>query len=403
MPLKILSVVGTRPNFMKIAAVCEAVKRHNSRTTALHIHNLLVHTGQHYDPSMSDAFFDDLELPRPDICLEVGSASHSVQTARVMERFESVVLEEQPHVVLVVGDVNSTTACALVAKKTWCTAGPMRFIPKLAHVEAGLRSFDRTMPEEINRVVTDSISDYLFTTEESANRNLAREGVPDDRLFFVGNVMIDTLLRHRAKAERSAILQNMRLTHGAEFKPYAVLTLHRPANVDHISVLSHLLEALVHIGRHMPIIFPAHPRTVKRIQDENLNRYFIDHPELKADDSASGIRLVPPLGYLDFLQLMSRAKVVLTDSGGIQEETTVLGSPCITLRDSTERPVTIQQGTNVLVGNDPEKILTAFDRVCRNASETKRTPPYWDGSAADRIIKILVDDFALSEFSPRKN
>jgi UDP-N-acetylglucosamine 2-epimerase (non-hydrolysing) len=398
MTLKILSVVGARPNFMKMAAICQAVERHNRLEAAPRIKNILVHTGQHYDANMSDSFFDDLELPKPDLCLEVGSASHSVQTARIMERFETVILNEQPNVVLVVGDVNSTAACAMVAKKTWCDDGTARFIPKLAHVEAGLRSFDRSMPEEINRIVTDSISDYLFITEESAKRNLVREGIPEDRIFFVGNVMIDTLLRHRAKAERSTILRDLQLTNGIDVRPYGVLTLHRPANVDDRQVFAHMLDALVDISRRMTVIFPAHPRTVKRIQDEALGKYFINQciREPEMGDPGPRIRLVPPLGYLDFLHLMSRASVVLTDSGGIQEETTILGVPCITLRDSTERPVTIDCGTNILVGSDPEKIMAAFERVHRNSDAARRTPPYWDGNAADRIIKVLVDDFYRS-------
>jgi UDP-N-acetylglucosamine 2-epimerase (non-hydrolysing) len=396
MLLKILSVVGARPNFIKIAAICEAINGINSQG-AEKIHHVLVHTGQHYDINMSDSFFNDLELPKPDLSLGVGSGSHSVQTARIMERFESVILNEQPHLVLVVGDVNSTAACALVAKKTWCRGDQdaLDFIPKLAHVEAGLRSFDRTMPEEINRIVTDSISDYLFTTEESANQNLLREGTPKNRIFFVGNVMIDTLLRHRAKAQESTILQDLQLADGREVKPYAILTLHRPANVDDKGVFCHMLDSFLDISKRIPVIFPAHPRTLKRIQEEDLGDYFVDHfvqgPE--PWDSRVRIRLVPPLGYLDFLNLMSEARIVLTDSGGVQEETTILGIPCITLRDRTERPVTLEHGTNVLVGSDPEKIIREFDRVYCNEQKSNRSPRYWDGNAAKRIIKVLVDDF----------
>jgi UDP-N-acetylglucosamine 2-epimerase (non-hydrolysing) len=399
MALKILSVVGARPNFMKVAAICEAIEGFNDLGAEERVHHILVHTGQHYDTNMSDSFFTDLDLPKPDLCLEVGSASHSVQTAKIMERFEAVVLDQQPDVVLVVGDVNSTAACALVAKKTWCRGNraTANFIPKLAHVEAGLRSFDRTMPEEINRLVTDSISDYLFTTEESANQNLFREGIPQNRVFFVGNVMIDTLLRHRATAEESTILQDLQLKDGCAVKPYAVLTLHRPANVDDRQVFSKMLDAFVDVSRRMSVIFSAHPRTVKRIQDEGLGGYFVDHfaqgPD--AHDSRPRIRLVPPLGYLDFLRLMSQARVVLTDSGGIQEETTILGVPCITLRDSTERPVTIEHGTNVLVGSNPERIITEFERVCRNGEKPKTPPRFWDGNAATRIIEVLIKDFAL--------
>ena len=398
MALKILSVVGARPNYMKIAAICEAIKGINTLVATEQIHHVLVHTGQHYDSNMSDSFFNDLELPKPDLCLGVGSASHSVQTARIMERFESVVLNERPHLVLVVGDVNSTAACALVAKKTWCRGdqGAKDFVPKLAHVEAGLRSFDRTMPEEINRIVTDSISDYLFTTEESANQNLLSEGIPKERIFFVGNVMIDTLLRHRSRAQESTILQDLQLAEGPQVKPYAILTLHRPANVDDQGVFCHMLDAFLDISKHMPVIFPAHPRTLKRIQDEDLGDYFVDHfvqgPE--PWDSRVRIRLVPPLGYLDFLCLMSKARVVLTDSGGIQEETTILGVPCITLRDKTERPVTLEHGTNVLVGSDPEKIVREFNRLSLSEQKLNRSPRYWDGNAAKRIIKVLVDDFS---------
>jgi len=396
MVLKILSVVGARPNFMKIAAICEAINVVNSVGASERIHHVLVHTGQHYDTNMSDSFFNDLEIPKPDLCLGVGSGTHSVQTARIMERFESVVLNEQPHVVLVVGDVNSTAACALVAKKTWCRGneGSTGFIPKLAHVEAGLRSFDRTMPEEINRIVTDSISDYLFTTEESANQNLLREGIPENRIFFVGNVMIDTLLRHRSKAQESTILQDLQLADGREVKPYAILTLHRPGNVDDKQVLAPMLNAFLYVSRHLPVVFPAHPRTLKRIQDEDLGDYFVDHfvqgPE--PWDSRVRIRLIPPLGYLDFLRLLSEARVALTDSGGIQEEATIFGVPCITLRDNTERPVTVECGTNVLVGSDPEKIIREFDRLSLSGKKSNRSPLYWDGNAAKRIIKVLIDD-----------
>jgi len=251
------------------------------------------------------------------------------------------------------------------------------------------------MPEEINRIVTDSVSDYLFTTEESANQNLLHEGIPAEHIFFVGNVMIDTLLRHRSKAQESTILQDLQLADGDRVKPYAILTLHRPTNVDDKQVFSHMLEAFLDISQRMPVIFPAHPRTLKRIQDEDLGDYFVDHfvqgPE--PWDSRVRIRLIPPLGYLDFLHLMSEAKVVLTDSGGVQEETTILGVPCITLRDRTERPVTIEHGTNVLADSNPEKIITEFNRLFRSVQKSNRSPRYWDGNAAKRIIKVLVDDF----------
>src|SRR5262245_22213903 len=381
---------------MKIAAICEAIEEHNGRSTGRRIEHLLVHTGQHYDTNMSDFFFNDLELPKPNLFLGVGSGSHSVQTAKVMEGFESVLLAEKPQVVIVVGDVNSTVACALVTKKTWCSGGidGKDFMPKLAHVEAGLRSFDRTMPEEVNRIVTDSISDYHFTTEDSANQNLRLEGVPAEKIHFVGNVMIDTLLRYRAKANESTILNDLQLHESGHVKSYAILTLHRPANVDDAQTFSAMLESFLEVSRHMPIIFPAHPRTLKQIQEADLGDYFVDHfldgPE--PWDSRVRIRLVPPLGYLDFLHLMSNAKVMLTDSGGIQEETTILGVPCITLRENTERPVTLSHGTNVLVGADPTKIIREFLRVLRDGKNNTPAPYFWDGNAAKRIVQVLVQD-----------
>ena len=396
MAYKILSVVGARPNFMKVAAICEAVKEYNSHGNGQQLDHVLVHTGQHYDANMSDLFFNDLDLPKPNLFLGVGSGSHSAQTAKVMEGFEKVVLAEKPNVVIVVGDVNSTLACALVTKKTWCSGGACGndFIPKLAHVEAGLRSFDRSMPEEVNRLVTDSISDYLFTTEESANQNLKQEGVPEGKIHFVGNVMIDTLLRHRAKAKESTILNDLQLYNGDQIRPYSILTLHRPANVDDARTFSRMVESFLDVSRHMPIIFPAHPRTLKQIQEADLGDYFVDHFMDGPDpwDSRVRIRLVPPLGYLDFLHLMSHAKVVLTDSGGIQEETTILRVPCITLRENTERPVTLKYGSNVLVGADPEKIIAEFLRVLQQAPKPATPPPYWDGQAARRIVQILIHE-----------
>jgi UDP-N-acetylglucosamine 2-epimerase (non-hydrolysing) len=393
MPYKLLSVVGARPNFMKVAALCEAIKEHNATHDKNIVDHVLVHTGQHYDANMSDFFFNDLDLPKPHLFLGVGSGSHSVQTAKVMEGFEGVLLAEKPAVVVVVGDVNSTVACALVTKKTWCSGAPYGkdFIPMLAHIEAGLRSFDKTMPEEVNRMITDSISDYLFTTEESANENLRREGVPDSKVHFVGNVMIDTLLRHRAKAKESTILNDLQLYNNQQVRPYAILTLHRPANVDDPGTFSRMVESFLEVSRQMPIIFPAHPRTLKQIQESDLGDYFVDHFMDGPDpwDSRVRIRLVPPLGYLDFLHLMSHAKVVLTDSGGVQEETTILGVPCITLRENTERPVTLKYGTNVLVGADPTKIVVEFSRVLREEPKPLSTPPYWDGQAARRIVQIL--------------
>ena len=396
MAYKVLSVVGARPNFMKVAAICEAVKEYNSYDNGQPLDHVLVHTGQHYDANMSDLFFNDLDLPKPNLFLGVGSGSHSAQTAKVMEGFEKVILAEKPSVVIVVGDVNSTLACALVTKKTWCPGGACGndFIPKLAHVEAGLRSFDRSMPEEVNRIVTDSIADYLFTTEESANQNLKQEGVSESKIHFVGNVMIDTLLRHSAKAKESTILNDLQLYGGGQVRPYSILTLHRPANVDDARTFSRMVESFLDVSRHMPIIFPAHPRTLKQIQEADLGDYFVDHFMDGPDpwDSRVRIRLVPPLGYLDFLQLMSHAKVVLTDSGGVQEETTILRVPCITLRENTERPVTLKYGSNVLVGSDQKKIITEFTRVLHEAPKELAIPPYWDGQAARRIVQILSQE-----------
>ena len=396
MTLKLLSVVGARANFIKIAAICEAVKEHNEAVPDRPIRHVLVHTGQSYDADISDTFFNDLDLPKADITLGVRSGSHAVQTARVIEQFEKVILKERPNVVLVLGDVNSTVACALVTKKLISPAfqDQQEFSPKLAHVEAGLRSFDRSMPEEINRIVTDALSDLLFTTEESANRNLKNEGIKPERIHFVGNVVIDTLLRHLTRAKESTILNDLQLSDVAEVKPYAILTLHRPANVDDPRIFAGMLEAFLDISRLMPIIFPAHPHTLKQIQEADLGDFFIDHfmdgPE--PWDSRVRIRLVPPLGYLDFLQLMSHAKVVLTDSGGIQEETTILGVPCITLRDNTERPVTLKLGTNVLVGADPKKIIRETSRLLQVGRQSLSPPHLWDGNAAKRIVRVLAED-----------
>ncbi|HYA30263.1 MAG TPA: UDP-N-acetylglucosamine 2-epimerase (non-hydrolyzing) [Acidobacteriota bacterium] len=402
MTCKILSVVGARPNFMKMAAICDAIREYNRCSTNEPFEHLLVHTGQHYDANMSDFFFSDLELPKPNLFLGVGSGSHSVQSAKVMEAFERVLLTESPNFVVVVGDVNSTVACALVTKKTHCSRdGSKPFIPKLVHVEAGLRSFDRTMPEEVNRIVTDAISDYLFTTEVSANLNLEREGIPREKIHFVGNVMIDTLLRHRSKAMASKILSDLQLVESGSIRPYAILTLHRPANVDDSQIFSQMLEAFIEISQHMPIIFPVHPRTLKQIRESHLANYFVDHVlhGPTAHGCGERIRMVPPLGYLDFLQLMSHAQVVLTDSGGVQEETTILRIPCLTLRDNTERPVTLQQGTNVLVGTDPQRIILEFSRVLHGTWPQSGVPKYWDGHAAKRIVHILTSDQTLAELS----
>ncbi|MDQ7837653.1 MAG: UDP-N-acetylglucosamine 2-epimerase (non-hydrolyzing) [Thermodesulfobacteriota bacterium] len=355
---------------MKIAPIADAITAHNG-TSSLKIEHRIVHTGQHYDKEMSELFFKELEIPEPDINLEVGSGSHAFQTAEIMKRFEPVLLEEKPDYVLVVGDVNSTIACALVAAK---------FGVKVIHVEAGLRSFDRSMPEEINRVLTDAISDLLFTTERSAEENLLREGISGEKIHFVGNVMIDTLLSHKEKARQSRILQKLGFLKDPTdlAKPYAVLTLHRPSNVDDGHVLGRIFDALNEISRSLPIVFPIHPRTRNKLEAEGIS--------LSGD-----IKSIEPLGYLDFLKLMAHAKLVLTDSGGIQEETTVLGVPCLTLRENTERPVTITEGTNVLVGTDRDTIVHESLAALKNGRKESRIPELWDGSAAKRIVTILAD------------
>lgn len=362
---KVLLIAGARPNFMKVAPIYAEMKRRPDE-----FEPKIVHTGQHYDASMSDAFFDDLGMPKPDIHLGVGSASHAVQTAKIMTAFEPVVLEEKPDWVLVVGDVNSTIACALVCSKLGV---------KVAHVEAGLRSRDRSMPEEINRILTDAISDLLFTTSEDADENLKQEGIPAERISFVGNVMIDSLMEHMKLAGQSKVREEL----GVEGGEYAILTLHRPSNVDDKIVFEGILDALVEISSKLPIIFPMHPRTRAKIDEFGFAERI----------AKSKIKLIEPLGYLDFLRLYSGAKLVLTDSGGLQEETTVLGIPCLTLRHNTERPITIEMGTNVLVGTDPQKIeRAAFDALSAEKKDTK-IPPLWDGRAAARICDVLSEKF----------
>jgi UDP-N-acetylglucosamine 2-epimerase (non-hydrolysing) len=358
MSTEIVCVVGARPNFMKIAPIMAAFAKHK-------IEAKLVHTGQHYDPAMSDSFFEQLGIPRPDVNLEVGSASHAVQTAEIMRAFESVLDAESPKAILVVGDVNSTIACALVAAKKGV---------KVIHVEAGLRSYDRAMPEEINRVLTDQISDLLFTTERAAEANLAREGIAADRVQFAGNVMIDTLRAHLARAVPA--LQTLA---GIPARGYAVVTLHRPSNVDHEATFRALLEALNQVAEKLDVVFPIHPRTKATAERFGMGD-LLNRP---------GMRLLPPQGYLEMLGLTRDATVVLTDSGGLQEETTALGVPCITLRENTERPITIAEGTNTLTGPNPEKILQCLADILENGGKRGRIPEYWDGQAADRIAIAL--------------
>jgi UDP-N-acetylglucosamine 2-epimerase (non-hydrolysing) len=361
--MKILLVAGARPNFMKVAPLLREAERRDG------VEAILVHTGQHYDPGLSDIFFRDLGIRQPDHALNVGSGSQTQQTAEIMRRFEPVCEQESPDVVLVVGDVNSTVAAALVAVKLG--------VP-VAHVEAGLRSFDRSMPEEINRLVTDAIADWHFTTEPSANENLRREGVAESRIHYVGNVMIDTLLSCRERAGASTILQTLGLQNGsAQPTPYGVVTLHRPSNVDNLERLTALVEALSRICADLPLIFPVHPRTAAVLTRAGVS------------DAAGQLRLLAPLGYLDFLQLMSHARLVITDSGGIQEETTILRVPCLTVRDSTERPITVACGWNRLVGTNPDALLAAFHNLFKEGIPRGETPPLWDGQASRRILDVL--------------
>src|SRR6266566_1765164 len=360
--LKVINVVGARPNFMKVAPIVEAMKRREREFTPL-----VVHTGQHYDAAMSDAFFHDLELPQPDVHLGVGSTSHAAQTAAIMERFEPVVLREQPDWVLVVGDVNSTLACALVCVKLGV---------KVAHVEAGLRSRDRMMPEEINRLLTDQIADLLFTPSADADENLRAEGIPPERIRLVGNIMIDSLYKHLDRSRQSQIKDQL----GLKDTNYVVLTLHRPANVDDPMVFGRILEALETISEELPVVFPVHPRTRKTIAELGLEARV---------ETMKGLRLIDPVGYLDFLTLYSGARLVLTDSGGIQEETSVLGIPCLTLRENTERPITVTMGTNIIVGSDPGRIIAAAFAVLGEAPKQPGSIPLWDGRTAERILTAL--------------
>lgn len=360
-------VAGARPNFMKVAPVYRALMEQGCFAP------FLVHTGQHYDQELSEVFFCDLELPVPACSLDVGPGSHARQTARILERFEAVLGEREPEWVVVFGDVNSTVACALAAAKFVYPSGQR---PRIAHVEAGLRSFDRTMPEETNRIVTDAISDLLFTTEESANANLAREGIAAEKIFFVGNVMIDTLL---GQMQRVAGHQTWKRL-GLPERGYGVLTLHRPANVDEPDALRALIDVLSVVATRLPLVFPVHPRTLARLREFRLEGRV---------GAEGGWRLVPPMGYRDFLSLVTGARLVLTDSGGIQEETTILGIPCLTLRRNTERPVTITAGTNRLVGSDPHRILSTVEDILTSRGQQAQIPRFWDGHAARRIAEVL--------------
>jgi UDP-N-acetylglucosamine 2-epimerase (non-hydrolysing) len=364
--MRVLNVVGARPNFMKIAPLMAAWKAHPS------IEPLLVHTGQHYDPNMSDLFFEELGIPRPDINLEVRGGSHTFQHAEVMKAFEPVCLDLKPDLLVVVGDVNSTVSCALVAAKLGI---------RVAHVEAGLRSFERTMPEEINRVLTDQLADLLFVSEESGLINLSREGLDHEGVHFAGNVMIDSLLTHLPRAERSPVLEDLDL----KAKSYGVLTLHRPANVDSPEVLERLLDVLAKVHAEVPLVFPAHPRTLDRMAKfglrEKLNQF-------------KGLKIVEPMGYFDFLKLVRHARIIMTDSGGIQEETTVLRVPCVTLRETTERPSTCLVGTNRLAGTDPVRIWQEFEGAMAADPQSFGIPARWDGKAAQRIAAVIAGEGA---------
>ena len=366
--LKIINVVGARPNFMKIAPIIDALNRYPGQ-----FRHLLVHTGQHYDERMSKAFFDDLGIPKPDIDLGIGSGSHAEQTGRIMIEFEKVCMRERPDLVIVVGDVNSTLACALAAKKLGI---------KVAHVEAGLRSRDWSMPEEINRLCTDAVSDYLFTTDIEASRNLVAEGIDETRIFFVGNVMIDALRKHRDAARRLSLMSRL----GLSPDQFGTLTLHRPSNVDSKETLEEILSTLAEVARELPIVFPVHPRTRQRISEFRLWRHLVE------GEKVYDVWATEPLGYLEFLHLNMNARVVFTDSGGVQEETTVLGVPCITLRNETERPITCRMGTNYVTGTRRVDILAAVERILRGQARPGNIPEKWDGKAAERIVAVLLQE-----------
>ena len=358
---KILVVAGARPNFIKIAPLLEELSKHNKFRV------LLVHTGQHYDFNMSRLFFEDLNIKKPDIYLGVGSVSQAAQIAKIMIAFEKVVLKYCPDHIIVVGDVNSTLACALVAAKLSIS---------LSHVEAGLRSFDMSMPEEINRLVTDRLSDFLFTPSQDANINLLSEGLSEEKIFLVGNIMIDTLMKYRKKAKQAGILKSL----GLKEKDYVVLTMHRPSNVDSLKTLRALIFSLKKVSQHIRIVFPIHPRTIKY-----LNRYGL-YQKLK---DLPGFHLIDPLGYLDFLGMVINAKFVITDSGGLQEETTYLGIPCLTIRENTERPITVELGTNMIVGSSSRRICANAMDILKNKYKCGRIPPLWDGKTSARIVKVI--------------
>ena len=364
---KITLVVGARPNFMKAAPLIK--KLHENKTD---FETILIQTGQHYDKKLSELFFEQLQMPKPDFYLGVGSGSQAVQTAKIMVEIEKSFLEIKPDLVVVFGDVNSTMAAAIVAAKL-CI--------KIAHVEAGLRSFDRSMPEEINRIVTDRLSDYLFVTEQSGLDNLKDEGVPDEKIFFTGNIMIDSLVGNIERAKKSDILNQLKLESGK----YATVTMHRPSNVDDSETLAGLFKVLSSVSKEMPVVFPCHPRTKNHIEEHGLMK------DLHGDN----IRMIEPLGYLDFLKLQSGSRIVLTDSGGVQEETTYLGIPCVTMRENTERPVTVDIGSNILCGSDPNRILNVTNEILSGTVKDCEVPQLWDGQTAGRIVDILKTEMTF--------
>jgi UDP-N-acetylglucosamine 2-epimerase (non-hydrolysing) len=375
--IHILNVVGARPNFMKMAPLLHALSEGSEFISHL------LHTGQHYDEAMSKIFFHDLQIPKPDLNLSVGSGSHAVQTAEIMKRFEEACIRLRPELVVVAGDVNSTLACSLTAAKLQ--------IP-VAHIEAGLRSFDRSMPEEINRILTDSLADFLFTTEESGNRNLRREGVAEEKIHFVGNTMIDSLVRCSEILCRLEFQESLVSLNGM---PYFIATIHRPSNVDDPKRLRRVLEILESASQLAPLIFVTHPRTIDRLQQVKTHPKLVYMNDDLAKIQRGSCYVLPPLGYLEFLRLMSKSRAVLTDSGGVQEETTFLGIPCLTLRDNTERPVTVELGTNQIVGLDNPKILTSLGNIMRGDWKEASIPPLWDGRAAERIVGVLRRAYGL--------
>lgn len=380
---RIMNIIGARPNMMKVAPLVAEMKRHPE------IEAVLVHTGQHYDYAMSQVFLEQLNMPEPDYNLEVGSGTHHRQTAEIMKSFGELILKDRPDLVLVVGDVNSTIACAMVAAK--------ENIPVI-HVEAGLRSFDRSMPEEINRILTDALSDLLFTTEESGNLNLAKEGVLPEKVHFVGNLMIDSLVGAIDLARKSVLRKELNLAKDR----FAVLTLHRPSNVDDATQLRRTLDAILKIAERIPILFPSHPRTAARISQAGIQnvKTWMSGPIV-----GNGLWMLPPASYLDFIGLVDKAALVITDSGGIQEETTFLGIPCLTYRDNTERPVTVTLGTNKLIGSDPERLLHEADSMLNGTkwSHAPVCPPLWDGKTASRVVRILKEYWAThSNFKEQK-